>query len=143
MANHYTKFAFAFAATPEEYEALVRLNEDLSTELTEDELEACGLDLEWSPGPNATLAYINGRAHVSSTDGDANLEATAILVQKACPSSLPFAFSFAWSCDKHREDAFGGGVCLIRKDDYDFFNTNDLLEACREESTRVSLMWED
>lgn len=127
MADYYTKLSFAFTATPEEAARFQQLNQDLTTELTEQELAEFDLDAEFYPGPDFSTDYHNGAIHVWSEESP-NLELLAFLVQRACPSSLPVSFQYSWDCSKPRTDAFGGGACVITADDIRFKTTNDLVE---------------
>lgn len=40
----------------------------------------------------------------------------AALLQRVCPSALPFRFGWAYTCSRHRLDAFGGGYMEVRAD---------------------------
>jgi len=37
----------------------------------------------------------------------------AALLQSVCPSALPFRFGWAYTCSRHRLDAFGGGYMEV------------------------------
>lgn len=37
----------------------------------------------------------------------------AALLQRVCPSALPFRFGWAYTCSRHRLDAFGGGYMEV------------------------------
>ena len=37
----------------------------------------------------------------------------AALLQRVCPSALPFRFGWAYTCSRHRIDAFGGGYMEV------------------------------
>jgi hypothetical protein len=40
----------------------------------------------------------------------------AALLQRVCPSALPFRFGWAYTCSRHRIDAFGGGYMEVGAD---------------------------
>jgi hypothetical protein len=67
--------------------------------------------------------------------GYADIHALALLIQRLLPSALPIGFEWSLDCSKPRLDAYGGGWCLITKDQIRFENTGCQLHAAMLEAT--------
>ena len=70
-----------------------------------------GVDLEARPDaehPGTVALYVSG--------DDARPFDLAALLQRVCPSALPFRFGWAYTCSRHRLDAFGGGYMEVSAD---------------------------
>jgi hypothetical protein len=55
------------------------------------------------------------------------VETVARIVQRSCPSALPFAFEWACYSDRLRRDEFGGGYALVAADKFQLVTTSDLI----------------
>ena len=70
-----------------------------------------GVDLEPRPDaerPGTVALYVSG--------DDARPFDLAALLQRVCPSALPFRFGWAYTCSRPRLDAFGGGYMEVSAD---------------------------
>ena len=56
------------------------------------------------------------------------VETVAALLQRCCPSAVPFAFEWACYSDKLRRDEFGGGHAIVTADDRRLITTSDLMD---------------
>ena len=70
-----------------------------------------GCDLEAKASPERL-----GHFQLWVSGDDARPFDLAALLQRVCPSALPFRFGWAYSCSRHRLDAFGGGYMEVRAD---------------------------
>lgn len=73
----------------------------------------------YDPSKDGRVAFISGE--------QAEVEALAKLIQKACPSSLPFGFEWAATSSSLEADAQGGGYFVITPDEITGGSTQDLM----------------
>jgi hypothetical protein len=55
------------------------------------------------------------------------VETVARILQRSCPSALPFAFEWACYSDRLRRDEFGGGYAIVAADQIQLLTTSDLI----------------
>lgn len=113
MSDYFTQFSFEFQCTEKEGQLLLqelKNSDDLCNE----------------------YEYNSDKKHfwIGNLDfGD--IETTAKVVQQTCQETLalgPITFEWSHSCSKPVIDAFGGGYCIIKKDDIIIVSTDQLLE---------------
>ena len=125
MADYFTKLSFGFTGKTEELAALSAALHSPETALTPQEIEHFDLDPDFL---YLDLDHaIEGETLCIWSESSPNLDLLAHLVKRFCPSSLPVSFQYSWDCTKPRLDAFGGGACVITKDEVRFKTTNDLV----------------
>lgn len=73
----------------------------------------------YDPERDGRVAFVSGE--------QADVEALAKLIQKACSSSLPFGFEWAATSSSLVADAQGGGYFVVTKDEITGGSTQDLM----------------
>jgi hypothetical protein len=107
----------AYAATSARFQAVFPKGADgdpffALTSLFDDPIwPSVGCDLETQPIPDRP-----GHFQLCVTGDDVQPYDLAALVQRVCPSALPFRFGWAHTCSRHRVDAFGGGYMEVGAD---------------------------
>jgi hypothetical protein len=56
------------------------------------------------------------------------VETVARILQRSCPSALPFAFEWACYSDRLRRDEFGGGYAIVTPNEIRIVTTSDLIK---------------
>lgn len=115
MANYYTEFALSINVTPEEAKWLDATLEGENHE-ADSELSYCS---DWK------FDEKEGVFHFSSEGGSDDVEKLAELLQTFIKkfNGDPIAFEYAFTCSKHKPDAFGGGACIVTKNDIEWMTT--------------------
>lgn len=124
MADYFTQFSFAFRHPPEELAAVAAALDDPTTFfMGADEME------NYLPGNSFGVEYsIEGETMAIWADDCPEIEALAVLLQDKLSLNLPVTFTYMWGCSKLRVDEFGGGACVITKDEIKIKTTNDLIQ---------------
>jgi hypothetical protein len=113
MADFYLQFSFNLPCTPDEARAL------------EEAFEAPPLDLFDDPDFPEIDAQYDGETVWADTYGDPFL--IGLMVQRFCPSVLPFGFTYAATCSRMRPGEIGGGYVLITADDVELRDAGMML----------------
>lgn len=83
------------------------------------------------PCLDATITIGDGQDHttrVVTFSGDQfGIEQVANLLFACAKSALPIAFEYAYTCDKLRNDEFGGGAVIIKADGIDYHSTHAIV----------------
>ena len=104
----------AYAATSAQFQAAFPKGADgdpffeLTSLFDDPTWPTIGCDLEARPDserPGHFQLWVNG--------DDVRPFDLAALLQRVCPSALPFRFGWAYTCSRHRIDAFGGGYMEV------------------------------
>ena len=104
----------AYAATSARFQAVFPKGADgdpffALTSLFDDPIwPSIGCDLETQPIPDRP-----GHFQLWVSGDDVRPFDLAALLQRICPSALPFRFGWAYTCSRHRIDAFGGGYMEV------------------------------
>jgi hypothetical protein len=107
----------AYAATSAQFQAVFPKGADgdpffALTSLFDDPIwPSVGCDLETQPIPDRP-----GHFQLWVSGDDVRPFDLASLLQRTCPSALPFRFGWAYTCSRHRIDAFGGGYMEVGSD---------------------------
>ena len=92
-----------------------------------------GVDLDIRPNadhPETVSLFVSG--------DDARPFDLAALLQRVCPTALPFRFGWAYTCSRHRLDAFGGGYMEVGADTLTrLIDPDDPVEAIAQISAAV------
>lgn len=113
MADHFIQFSFEFQCTKQEGEALLK-----------------ALDSLLDPGNEYKYDSDKNSFWISNL-GYGEVEPIAQEIQNPCQETLslgPIGFEWSHSCSKPEIDAFGGGYCIITKDEIIIESTEDLLK---------------
>jgi hypothetical protein len=93
-----------------------------------------GVDLDIRPNadqPETVSLFVSG--------DDARPFDLAALLQRVCPTALPFRFGWAYTCSRHRLDAFGGGYMEVGADTLTrLIDPDDPVEAIAQISAAVA-----
>jgi hypothetical protein len=80
---------------------------------------------------DATITIEDGQDHttrVVTFSGDQfGIEQVANLLFACAKSALPIGFEYAYTCDKLRNDEFGGGAVIIKADGIDYHSTHAIV----------------
>lgn len=83
------------------------------------------------PCLDATITIEDGQDHttrVVTFSGDQfGIEQVANLLFACAKSALPIGFEYAYTCDKLRNDEFGGGAVIIKADGIDYHSTHAIV----------------
>lgn len=133
MANYYTHFCFQFPETTPDAE-LEKLDWLLNLDYDDPQYADVALTLfgdeEYSPYFDVELDEDNT---LTDASGYAEITPIARAIQMACPSVLPFGFTWADTCDKRRVEAFSGGWVAIFADRIEIEYASTALQAALEE----------
>lgn len=82
--------------------------------------------------------FPHGIAAITDDAGCASIEGTAMLIQaylKDLEIGKPVAFMWGEDCDRHRPDGFGGGACLVTRDEIRIQSAHGLIDDWVKELT--------
>lgn len=83
------------------------------------------------PCLDATITIADGHddgTRIVHFSGDQfGIEQVANLLFACAKSALPFGFEYAYTCDKLRNDEFGGGAVIIKSDGIDYHSTHTIV----------------
>lgn len=83
------------------------------------------------PYLDATITIEDGHDDATTTvtfSGDQfGIEQVANLLFACAKSALPIGFEYAYTCDKLRNDEFGGGAVIIKPDGIDYHSTHTIV----------------
>lgn len=107
MANNYLESSSMIEIPEEKREAACKILEQVEHELEQSEEGHAGFTAELEPKG----MWIYGEESI-------NIEHTELLVSRLVDELdlKPVTISWAYTCSKPRIDEFGGGACVIRKD---------------------------